>query len=53
MNELDPAHFLSPTGLAWQAYLKKTEVKLYFYRIFSYTYYLLLHIFVLHDIFHL
>ena len=26
--ELDPAHFLSAPGLAWQAYLKKTEVKL-------------------------
>ena len=26
--ELDPAHFLSPPGLAWQACLKKTEVKL-------------------------
>ena len=26
--ELDPAHFLSATGLAWQACLKKTEVKL-------------------------
>ena len=26
--ELDPAHFLSAAGLAWQACLKKTEVKL-------------------------
>ena len=26
--ELDPAHFLSANGLAWQACLKKTEVKL-------------------------
>ena len=26
--ERDPAHFLSPQGLAWQACLKKTEVKL-------------------------
>ena len=26
--ELDPAHFLSATGLAWQAYLKKTQVEL-------------------------
>ena len=26
--ELDPAHFLSAPGLAWQACLKKTEVKL-------------------------
>ena len=26
--ELDPAHFLSAPGLAWQAFLKKTEVKL-------------------------
>ena len=26
--ELDPAHFLSPPGLAWQAALKKTRVKL-------------------------
>ena len=26
--ELDPAHFLSTPGLAWQAYLKNTEVKL-------------------------
>ena len=26
--ELDPAHFLSPPGLVWQACLKKTEVEL-------------------------
>ena len=26
--ELDPAHFLSEPGLAWQACLKKTKVKL-------------------------
>ena len=26
--ELDPAHFLSAPGLAWQAYLEKTGVKL-------------------------
>ena len=26
--ELDPAHFMSAPGLAWQACLKKTEVKL-------------------------
>ena len=26
--KLDPAHFLSAPGLAWQAYLKKTGVKL-------------------------
>ena len=26
--ELDPAHFLTPPGLAWQACLKKTNVKL-------------------------
>ena len=26
--ELDPAHFLSAPGLAWQACLKKTGVKL-------------------------
>ena len=26
--ELDPAHFLSLPGLAWQAYLKKTGVEL-------------------------
>ena len=25
---LDPSHFLSAPGLAWQACLKKTEVKL-------------------------
>ena len=28
VNKLDPAHFLSAAGLAWQACLKKTEVKL-------------------------
>ena len=28
VNELDPAHFLSLPGLAWQACLKKTTVKL-------------------------
>ena len=28
MYELDPAHFLSLPGLAWQAFLKKTNVKL-------------------------
>ena len=28
MYELDPAHFLSVPGLAWQACLKKTEVEL-------------------------
>ena len=28
VHELDPAHFLSAPGLAWQAWLKKTEVKL-------------------------
>ena len=28
LYELDPAHFLSPPGLAWQACLKKTEVEL-------------------------
>ena len=28
--ELDPAHFLSAPGLAWQACLKKTGVKLEF-----------------------
>ena len=28
LNELDSAHFLSAPGLAWQAYLKKTEVEL-------------------------
>ena len=27
-NELDLAHFVSAPGLAWQACLKKTEVKL-------------------------
>ena len=26
--ELDPAHFLSLPGLAWQAYLKKTNIEL-------------------------
>ena len=26
--EIDPAHFLSAPGLAWQACLKKTEVEL-------------------------
>ena len=26
--ELDPAHFLSASGLAWQAFLNKAEVKL-------------------------
>ena len=26
--ELDPAHFLSAPGLAWEAYIKKTGVKL-------------------------
>ena len=26
--ELDPVHFSSTTGLAWQAYVKKTGVKL-------------------------
>ena len=26
--KLDPAHFLSAPGLAWQACLKKTEIKL-------------------------
>ena len=26
--EFDPAHFLSAPGLAWQACLKKTELKL-------------------------
>ena len=25
---LDPSHFLSAPGLSWQAYLKKTEIKL-------------------------
>ena len=28
INELDPAHFLSAPGLAWQACFKQTEVKL-------------------------
>ena len=28
--DLDPAHFLTATGLAWQACLKKTEVELEF-----------------------
>ena len=28
LYELDPAHFLSAPGLAWQACLKKTEVEL-------------------------
>ena len=27
-NELDPSHFISAPGLAWQACLKKTEVQL-------------------------
>ena len=26
--ELDPAHFASAPGLAWQSWLKKTEVKI-------------------------
>ena len=26
--ELDPIYFLSAPGLTWQAYLKKTEIKL-------------------------
>ena len=26
--ELDPAHFLSGSGLAWQATLQKTEIEL-------------------------
>ena len=30
--ELDPAHFLSAPGLAWQAYLKNLGVKLEFYQ---------------------
>ena len=30
LYELDPAHFLSATGLACQAALKKTKVKLDF-----------------------
>ena len=28
VNELDPAHFLTAPGLAWQACLKKTDVEL-------------------------
>ena len=28
IHGLDPAHFLSASGLAWQAFLKKTKVKL-------------------------
>ena len=28
IHELDPAHFLSASGLAWQAFLKKTGTKL-------------------------
>ena len=28
IHELDPVHFLSASGLAWQACLKKTRVKL-------------------------
>ena len=28
MHELDPVHFLSLSGLAWQACLKKTNIKL-------------------------
>ena len=28
MYELDPAHFLSAQGFAWQACLKKTKIKL-------------------------
>ena len=28
-NKLDPSRFLSASGLAWQAALKKTVVKLY------------------------
>ena len=28
IHELDPAHFLSAPGLAWQACLKKTQVEL-------------------------
>ena len=27
INKLDPAHFLSAPGLAWQAYLKMTKVE--------------------------
>ena len=26
--ELDPAHFLSAPGIAWEAYLKKTEIEI-------------------------
>ena len=26
--KLDPVHFLSATGMAWQAYLKKTKIEL-------------------------
>ena len=29
--KLDPAKFLSVPGLAWQAALKKTKIKLYFF----------------------
>ena len=28
IHELDPVYFVSATGVAWQACLKKTEVKL-------------------------
>ena len=28
INELDPAHFLSAPGLAWQACLKKSDIEL-------------------------
>ena len=28
IHQLDPAHFLSAPGLAWQAVLKNTKVKL-------------------------
>ena len=28
IHGLDPSHFLSATGLAWQAFLKKTNVNL-------------------------
>ena len=28
INELDPAHFLSGSGLAWQVCLKKTRINL-------------------------
>ena len=28
IHELDPAHFLSATGLSWQACLKKIEIEL-------------------------